>query len=56
MNFEDIFPGFSQPPQDTFKKELRDRIKTTIIRAKRGCKQSFIEELARDYIRLSKEL
>ena len=38
------------------KPKLKDRMRTVILRAKRGTRQQFIEELAKDYIRISKEL
>lgn len=53
--FGDIFSnpvttdGFS-------KRELKDRMKTTIARAKQGDKQQFIEALARDYIMIARGL
>jgi len=37
-------------------RELKDRMRTTILRAKTGTKQQFIEELARDYINISRWL
>ena len=56
MNNQDMFDFFNGLNATSEKNPLKDRMKTTIMRAKQGTKQQFIEDLARDYIKLSEEL
>jgi len=61
MNNNDIFnflngfnTGYCEPIPKT--QQLKDRMRTKIIQAKKYDKQEFIRLLAEDYIRISKEL
>lgn len=42
--------------KNTTPNDLKDRMKTVILKAKHGDKKNFVNILAADYIRVSKEL